>query len=145
MYNIGIPNALVGTPISAISKYHITDVISGLTVGKHPLVTRANKAFWQLKPPVPNYQGTYDVKIILTLIESLGENKTLTLKQLSLKTAFLVVGLLNQKLNISVNLYFRSWAETAGAVYIHMLILFHNEMCRCRKPQLEQGWICSKQ
>ena len=60
-------------------------------VGQHPLVIIAKKAFGQLKLPIPRYHGTYNISIILRFIESLGKNKTLTLKQLSEKTAFLVV------------------------------------------------------
>ena len=76
--------------MSAISKYHIIDASTGLSIGKHPLVTTAKKAFWQLRPPIPRYRGTYDVTIVLRYIESLGQNADLTLKQLSEKAAFLV-------------------------------------------------------
>ena len=51
----------------------------------------AKKAFWLQRPPIPRYNGTYDATIVLRFIESLGENEMLTLKQLSEKTAFLVV------------------------------------------------------
>ena len=50
----------------------------------------AKKAFWQLRPSIPRYHGTYDVSIVLRFIESFGENETLTLRQLSEKTTFLV-------------------------------------------------------
>ena len=50
----------------------------------------AKKAFWQQRPPIPRYHATYDVSVILRYIESLGENETLSNKQLSEKTAFLV-------------------------------------------------------
>ena len=39
---------------------------------------------------MPKYHTTYDVSVVLRYIESLGENETLTHKQLSEKTAFLV-------------------------------------------------------
>ena len=39
--------------ISAISKYHIVDKNTGNSVGQHPLVNTAKKAFWQLRPPIP--------------------------------------------------------------------------------------------
>ena len=54
-------------------------------------MSTAKKAFWPLKPLIPRYHGTYDISIVLRLIENLGENETLTLKQLSEKTAFLVM------------------------------------------------------
>ena len=52
-----------------------------VNVGRYPLVTTAEKVFWQQGHPLPKYHGTYDVKIVLKLIENLGENKTLSLKQ----------------------------------------------------------------
>ena len=82
---------MVLTAISTISKYHFEDKNTGTQIGQHSLVSMAKKAFWQQRPPIPRYHGTYNVTIILRFIESLGENETLTLKQLSEKTAFLVV------------------------------------------------------
>ena len=90
LYEAGVSSSVVGTAVSAISKYHIVDPNTGLTTGKHPLVSTAKKAFWQLKPPIPKYPGTYDINIVLRYIEKMGQNETLTLKQLSEKTVFLV-------------------------------------------------------
>ena len=91
MFKSRVPHALMASAIAAVSKYHIPDRDSGVTIGRHPLVYSTKKAFWQLRPPLPKYQGTYDMKIVLRFIEKLGENRTMILKQLSLKTAFLVV------------------------------------------------------
>ena len=55
--------------------YHNTDDHTGLTVGKHPLVLNAQKYFWQLRPLLPEYCGTYDVKLVPRLIENLDERK----------------------------------------------------------------------
>ena len=76
--------------VSAISKYHVVDKDTGIPVGQHSLVIMAKKAFWQQKPPIPRYHATYDTSVILRYIDSLGENETLSNKQLSEKTAFLV-------------------------------------------------------
>ena len=76
--------------ILAISKYHIVDKNTENSVGQHPLVSTAKKAFGQLKPLIPRYHGTYDISIILRFIENLEENETLKLKQLSENIAFLV-------------------------------------------------------
>ena len=83
LYNSSILCSVVRTAISAISKYHITDTNTGNTIGQHPLFTTSKKAFWQLKPLLPRSHGTYDINVVLTFIENLGENKTLSLKQLS--------------------------------------------------------------
>ena len=78
LYNSGISWSVVRTAISAVSKYHIIDANIGNTIGKHPLVTTAKKAFWQLKPLIPRYHGTYNINIVLRFIENLGQNETLT-------------------------------------------------------------------
>ncbi len=43
--------------ILAISKYQIVDKNIGNSVGQHPKVSTAEKAFWQLKPLIPRYHG----------------------------------------------------------------------------------------
>ena len=91
LFEANVSWSVVLMAISAISKYHVVDKNTGTPIGQHSLVSMAKKAFWQQRPPIPRYHGTYDVTIILRFIESLGENEMLTLKQLSEKTAFLVV------------------------------------------------------
>ena len=90
LFEAKISWSVVLTAISAISKYHVVDKNTGTPIGQHSLVSMAKKAFWQQRPPIPRYHGTYDVTIIMRFIEILGENETLTLKELSEKTAFLV-------------------------------------------------------
>ena len=88
-HGLGLSYHVMKNAISAISKYHITGD-SGITMGRHPLVSRARTAFWQINPPLPRYRGTWDVKIVLRFLEDLGENDSLSLKQLSEKTVFLI-------------------------------------------------------
>ena len=83
--------SVVMMAVSAISKYHVVDKNTGTPVGQHSLVAMAKKAFWQQRPPLPEYRATYDISIALRYIESLGDNEMLIPKQLSEKTAFLVV------------------------------------------------------
>ena len=91
LFEINVSWSVVLMAVSANSKYHVVDKITGTPIGQHLLVTIAKKAFWQQRPPIPRYHGTYNVNIVLRFIENLGENETLTLKQLSEKIAFLVV------------------------------------------------------
>ena len=83
LYNIGVFHKVMASAIAAISKYQITDKTSGINMGKHPLVTTAKKIFCQQRPPLPRYHGTDDIRIVLRFIEK----ETLSLKQLSFKTA----------------------------------------------------------
>ena len=81
----------VSTAVLAISKYHRVDKDSGTPIGQHSLVSMANKAIWQQRPPIPRYRATYEISVVLRHIDNLGQNKSLTLKQLSEKTGFLLV------------------------------------------------------
>ena len=80
LFETNVSWSVVLMAVSAISKYHVVDKITGTPIGQHPLVTIAKKAFWQQRPPIPRYHGTYNITIILRFIESLGENETLSLK-----------------------------------------------------------------
>ena len=64
--------------------------MDGVPVGQHPLVSRLVKGVFNARPPIPRYSSTWDVQIVLNYLESLGNNDTLSLKQLTLKTAFLM-------------------------------------------------------
>ena len=64
--------------------------IDGVVVGKHPLVVRLMKGVFNGRPPQPRYGCTWDVKRVLEHIKSLGDNRVLSLKQLSSKLAVLL-------------------------------------------------------
>jgi len=57
-------------------------------IGQHPLVTRAIKGIYNLRPPKPQYCST---AAVLSWIKDQGENKDLSLKELSGKLALLMV------------------------------------------------------
>ena len=73
---------------SAISSVH--DKIDGQDVGQHPLVTRLLKGAFHQRPPQPRYTQTWDVGIVTTYIRSIGENKSLSLQELSHKLTMLM-------------------------------------------------------
>ena len=64
--------------------------VDGYTVGKHPLVTRLMKVFFNDRPPLPRYTCTWKVQTVLMHISAWGANEALSLKQLSWKTAMLL-------------------------------------------------------
>ena len=57
------------------------------TVGQHPLVTRLMRGVFNDRPPVFGYNSTWNVQAVLTHITSWGETESLSLKQVSWKTA----------------------------------------------------------
>ena len=74
---------------SAISKFH--KGFDSSSAGEHLLVKQACKAAFRLRPPLPKYQTTFDMKPVLQYVATiLGNNNLLTLKWLTFKTAFLI-------------------------------------------------------
>ena len=55
---------------SAISSAHLQ---IGYPVGKHPLVCRLLKGVFNLRPPLPRYEYTWDVKTVTSFIKGLGK------------------------------------------------------------------------
>ena len=73
---------------SAISALHPN--VDGTPVGAHPLIKRLMSGVLNGRPPKPRYADTWDVNRVLLHCASLGENKDLTLKQTTTKTAMLM-------------------------------------------------------
>lgn len=61
--------------------------IEGNSIEKHPLVS---KGVYNSRPPQPQYSTTWDVDMVTRYLQSMGENKALSLKQLSQKLALLM-------------------------------------------------------
>ena len=73
---------------SAISSVH--ERVDDYTLGQHPLVTRLMKGVFNDRPPLPKYTCTWNVQRVLSHISSWGSNDSLSIKQLSWKTAMLL-------------------------------------------------------
>ena len=73
---------------SAISSVH--EKIDGSDVGQHPTITRLMKGIFNDRPPLPRYTNTWDVQTVLNYLRSLGDNASLSLKLLTLKTVMLL-------------------------------------------------------
>ena len=57
---------------SAIKKYYVL-VVSCLSMGHYPLISRVKKSFWQQRTPFLRYCGNLDVIRVLRFIEGLVE------------------------------------------------------------------------
>ena len=68
---------------SAISSNH--PKLDGYLVGHHPYVIQLLKVALQTRPPKPRYTHAWDVDLVTNYILSLGRNRSLKLKDLSLK------------------------------------------------------------
>ena len=89
LYEDGVEYNTVNLHRSAISKFHVG--VDGQAMGLHPLVKKAVRAVFRLKPPLPKYKSTFDVNIILNYLSGLPGNTHLDLKYLSFKTLLLTI------------------------------------------------------
>jgi len=88
---------------SALSSTHLP--IEGFPVGQHPLVARLLKGVFNCRPPVPRYENTWDVKKVLSFLQSLGSNDAMTLKALTKKLAMLLALVLAHRSSDLVRLF----------------------------------------
>ena len=86
-YNKGDQYNTLNIHRSAISAFH--SLVDNIKVGQHPVVTSMMSAFFNARPPLPRYEYTWDVDVVLNYISSLGDNKNIALKQLTLKLTML--------------------------------------------------------
>ena len=54
-------------------------------MGQHPYVTRLLKGALNKRPPKPRYSHTWNVDVMIKYMISLGKNRTLSLKVISMK------------------------------------------------------------
>ena len=59
-------------------------------MGEHPLVSQSVKAVFRLRPPLPQYQSTFDIVPVLAYIQALP-TANISLQLLSFKALFLTI------------------------------------------------------
>ena len=87
---------------SAISSTH--QWVDGKPIGQHPLVIRLLKGISNERPPKSRYTTTWDVSKVTSYLSSLGDNKTLSLKQLSKKLVMLLALILPERSSVLADL-----------------------------------------
>ena len=88
LYEAGKKYSTVNYHRSVVSKFHVG--VQGLPMGEHPLVSQAVKSVFRLRPPLPQYQSTFDIVPVLSYVQSLP-TASISFKLLSLKTLFLTI------------------------------------------------------
>ena len=73
---------------SGLSAFH--PEIGGTKVGQQSLVVKLLKGNFNDRPPKPRYTETWDVKLVLELLITLGDNDMMDICKLSHKTAMLM-------------------------------------------------------
>jgi hypothetical protein len=89
LYDKGYKYSTLNTARSAVSA--IVVPVTNQTLGLHPLVSRFMKGIFKNNLPVPKYQTTWDVQIILNYSSGLPDIKDLDLKSLTIKLLMLIV------------------------------------------------------
>ena len=82
-FNKGLAYRSINVLRSAISSTHPT--IDGYHVGQHPYVARLLRGALNSRPPKPRYTHTWNVNVMVKYIVSLGKNRSLALKVISMK------------------------------------------------------------
>ena len=68
----------------------MNEKVDGVEVGKHPLVARMLKGAFNERPPRPKYESIWQVDLVLTMFKKDGPSSTLSLQDLTVKTAMLL-------------------------------------------------------
>ena len=92
---------------------------NGLTIGKDYWVCRAVKAAYHAKPPKARYAGFWDISPVFKLFERWGDNRELSLKQLSQKLVMLFLLISGQRGQAvpALHLDHLVWSEEGAAVF----------------------------
>ena len=86
LFDKGLGYSALNTARSALSSI----VLSEKPIGEHPLVCRFVKAVFQERPTKPRYNVTWDVSLVLKLIQKWAPVKKLCLSKLTMKLVMLI-------------------------------------------------------
>ncbi len=92
LFDEGLGYSALNTARCALSQIIITKKFC--TIGAHPWVVKFMKGVFHLRPPMPRYTQTWDVKQLLDKIGAMTPVRGLSLKDLTLKCVTLVALLL---------------------------------------------------
>ena len=88
LYSQGYKYQSLNAYRSAISSTH--EYVDGISVGSRPTITRLLQGAFKSRPPQSRYTSFWDVGVVIQYIKDLGDNKDLSLKQITMKTVMLL-------------------------------------------------------
>lgn len=88
LFEKGLSYSAINSARSALSAFGI--VHDGLSVGCHPVMIRFIKGIYNLRPPAPKYNVTWDVSLVLNVLRKMSPVKYISLKDLTLKLTMLL-------------------------------------------------------
>jgi site-specific recombinase XerD len=89
LHNKGLSYSTIGTARSVLSNVIIAGECENF--GSHPLVSRFMKSVFLVNKPIPRYDETWDVALVLRHLETLYPHNEITLKNLSLKLVMITL------------------------------------------------------
>ena len=88
-FHAGLQYSTINSLRSALSA--TLPPIEGTPVGQHPLIVRLLQGIFNQRPPLPRYENTWNVGLVISFIKnSMDRNPNLSLKDLSRKLAMLL-------------------------------------------------------
>ena len=95
MFQSGNGYSSINSAKSALSA--LLPVSDGVSFGRQHLVSKFCRGVFQLRPSLPRYAFTWDVKQLFDCYRSLGENSSLKLRALTLKLGTILALLMSQR------------------------------------------------
>ncbi len=126
LFESGLSYSAINTARSALSQVTIYGD-GACTIGAHPWVTKFMKGVFNLRKPVPRYTVTWDVGKLLRKVQQLMPLTSLSLKELTLKTAVLVAIVLAAR------------AQTMVALNVKNMTVKHDKFCFTLDTHLKQS------
>ena len=104
-------------------------------ISQHPLIRRFIKGIFNLRPPQPRYAEIWDVSIVFRFIDEWGYNEHLSLKQLTIKTATILLLLSRERINTLSSFDIENMIiDEHKCVFIPTKLLKHSRPCYVNKP-----------
>ena len=95
LHNKGLSYSTIGTARSALSNVIVSGVCENF--GTHSLVSRFMKSVFLQNKPLPKYDCTWDVAVVLKYLETLYPHSDITLKNLTLKLVMIILLVCGQR------------------------------------------------
>ena len=89
LHNIGLSYSTIGTARSALSNVIVSGECENF--GTHSLVSRFMKSVFLQNKPLPKYDCTWDVAVVLKYLETLYPHSDIILKNLTLKLVMIIL------------------------------------------------------
>ena len=89
LHNKGLSYSTIGTARSALSNVIVSGECENF--GTHSLVSRFMKSVFLQNKPLPKYDCTWDVAVVLKYLETLYPHSDITLKNLTLKLVMIIL------------------------------------------------------